>query len=813
MPSKYEIENALLKKLYSSDDTVAPINEESSSPLNDLFKSLAWKKRRISPSDNSLLQESVGKPVYEDFEIPTNWTDEKLNETIAQLRVQQKIDGTAARRNVTGGLTWDATDEIEAGIRGALDPTKTYGDYRQQIDREREEYRQRKPGEALAQEVFPSLVSGFGLVKALPKVGKAVMGSKILNSPWFRAPVGGVLSAGLYGAGAKPYDSQYSRLGEGLMTAPYGLAGLLGPVAGQASKVAPPIRKLLNKNRQEEFLRERAKEKEFPVDEINKALEDVKVKGTKEEYIVQPSLAGVSEDVQTIARLTGEDLGKKFSGSGREVSEQLAEAQTLPLTRRSPPMIINKKNKEDFLFNEEGIQGKYNELLNDSKQVITKTDAKGKIDEASTRIFAVLTGKSRLGRKMRDSLRAKQEKLRNDDRVLLNTKERTAHQQELDDINNTLNKIDEGNLTDLTIREINVIKTTTGNSIEDQTRKFYKEGRFQEFDEARTDANSMRKWLQEVDKQLPKYAKVRKFMQNEFDYEDAYNNGQSFFKKYRTTKLQRGEDANSSEGVFASFEEQKKYIDSLTDDEKSRFQAAALTELDKLVKSALDAQAGSAKAVYKAIAKEIGEGELDEKVVNKLSLIMGKEDADLFTAALDLDAQMINNYKKLGKVEDSIKEKQIKEGLKEEEGFPQMGMQSPVTKVIDMTTALLRSKRLSKKAKQNLYDALTSNKPAERAAAVRALEKANEQKNLTRPETALGQLSDLSSLGLGRAFATNDLDLFDMLFLGKSSGQGDQASDSTQEESGTTILTVEEKKKLQNIYEALPNQVQAFVPQ
>lgn len=51
------------------------------------------------------------------------------------------------------------------------------------------------------------------------------MGSKILNSPWFRAPVGGALSAGLYGAGAKPYDSQYSRLGEGLMTAPYGLAG------------------------------------------------------------------------------------------------------------------------------------------------------------------------------------------------------------------------------------------------------------------------------------------------------------------------------------------------------------------------------------------------------------------------------------------------------------------------------------------------------------------------------------------------------------------------------------------------------------
>ncbi len=807
MPTKYEIENALLKKLYSSDDTVAPINEESSSPLNDLFKSLAWKKRRISPSDNSLLQESVGKPVYEDFEIPPTWTDEKLNETIAQLRAQQKIDSRAVRRNVTGGLTWDATDEIEAGIKGALDPTKTYGDYRQQIDREREEYRQRKPGEALAQEVFPSLVSGFGLVKAIPKVGKAVMGSKILNSPWFRAPVGGALSAGLYGAGAKPYDSQYSRLGEGLMTAPYGLAGLLGPVAGQASKVAPPIRKLLNKNRQEEFLRERAKEKEFPVDEINQALEDV------DESIVQPSLAGVSEDVQTVARLTGQDLGAKFSGSGREVSEQLAEAQTLPLTRRSPPMIINKKNKEDFLFNEEGIQGKYNKLLNDPKQVITKTDAKGKIDEASARIFAVLTGKSRLGQKMRNSLRAKQEKLRNDDRVLLNAKERTAHQQELDDINNTLNKIDEGNLTDLTIREINVIKTTTGNSIEDQTRKFYKEGRFQEFDEARTDANSMRKWLQEVDKQLPDYAKVRKFMQNEFDYEDAYNNGQSFFKKYRTTKLQRGEDATSSEGVFASFEEQKKYIDSLTDDEKSRFQAAALIELDKLVKSALDAQAGSAKAVYKAIAKEIGDGEQGDQVFKKLSVIMGEDDAKLFTAALDLDARMINNYKKLAKLEEGITEKQISEGLKEIEGFPQMGMQSPVTKVIDMTTALLRSKRLSKKAKQNLYDALTSNKPTERAAAVRALEKANEQKNLTRPETALGQLSDLSSLGLGRTFATDDLDLFNMLFLGKSSGDGDQALDSTQQKSGTTLLTVEEKEKLQNIYESLPDRVQTFVPQ
>jgi hypothetical protein len=807
MPTKYEIENALLKKLYSSDDTVAPINEESSSPLNDLFKSLAWKKRRISPSDNSLLQESVGKPVYEDFEIPPTWTDEKLNETIAQLRAQQKIDSRAVRRNVTGGLTWDATDEIEAGIRGALDPTKTYGDYRQQIDREREEYRQRKPDEALAQEVFPSLVSGFGLVKAIPKVGKAVMGSKILNSPWFRAPVGGALSAGLYGAGAKPYDSQYSRLGEGLMTAPYGLAGLLGPVAGQASKVAPPIRKLLNKNRQEEFLRERAKEKEFPVDEINQALEDV------DESIVQPSLAGVSEDVQTVARLTGQDLGAKFSGSGREVSEQLAEAQTLPLTRRSPPMIINKKNKEDFLFNEEGIRGKYDKLLNDPKQVITKTDAKGKIDEASARIFAVLTGKSRLGQKMRNSLRAKQEKLRNDDRVLLNAKERTAHQQELDDINNTLNKIDEGNLTDLTIREINVIKTTTGNSIEDQTRKFYKEGRFQEFDEARTDADSMRKWLQEVDKQLPDYAKVRKFMQNEFDYEDAYNNGQSFFKKYRTTKLQRGEDATSSEGVFASFEEQKKYIDSLTDDEKSRFQAAALIELDKLVKSALDAQAGSAKAVYKAIAKEIGDGEQGDQVFKKLSVIMGEDDAKLFTAALDLDARMINNYKKLAKLEEGITEKQISEGLKEIEGFPQMGMQSPVTKVIDMTTALLRSKRLSKKAKQNLYDALTSNKPTERAAAVRALEKANEQKNLTRPETALGQLSDLSSLGLGRTFATDDLDLFNMLFLGKSSGDGDQALDSTQQKSGTTLLTVEEKEKLQNIYESLPDRVQTFVPQ
>jgi hypothetical protein len=799
MPSKYEIENALLKELYNSDDTVAPINEESSSPLNDLFKSLAWKKRRISPSDNILLQRSVGKPVYEDFEIPPNWTDEKLNETIAQLRAQQKIDNRAAGRNVAGGLTWDASDEIEAGIRGALDPTKTYGDYRQQIDREREEYRQRKPGEALAQEIIPSLVSGFGLVKALPKVGKAVMGSKILNSPWFRAPVGGALSAGLYGAGAKPYDSQYSRLGEGLMTAPYGLAGgLLGPVAGQASKVAPPIRKLLNKNRQEEFLRERAKEKEFPVDEINKALEDV------DESIVQPSLAGVSEDVQTIARLTGDDLGAKFSGrSGREVSEQLAEAQTLPLTRHSPPMIINKQHKEDFLFNEEGIQGKYDKLLNDPKQVITKTDATGKIDEVSAKIFAVLTGKSRLGQKMRNSLRAKQEKLRNDDRVLLNTKERTAHQQELDDINNTLNKIDEGNLTDLTIREINLIKTTTGNSIEDQKRKFYREGRFQEFDEARTDADSMRKWLQEVDKQLPDYAKVRKFMQNEFDYKDAYNNGQSFFKKYRTTKLQRGEDANSSEGVFASFEEQKKYIESLTNDEKLRFQAAALIELDKLVKSALDAQAGSAKAVYKAIAKEIGDGEQGDQVFKKLSLIMGEDDAKLFTAALDLDARMINNYKKLDKLEEVISEKQIKEGLKEEEGFPEMGMQSLGTKIIDMTTALLRSKRLSKKAKQNLYDALTSNKPTERAAAVLALEKANDQKNLTRPETALGQLSDLSSLGLGRTFATDDLDLFNMLFLGKSSGDGDQASDSTQQESGTTFLTVEQREKLLKIYEAL----------
>ena len=52
-----------------------------------------------------------------------------------------------------------------------------------------------------------------------------------------------------------------------------------------------------------------------------------------------------------------------------------------------------------------------------------------------------------------------------------------------------------------------------------------------------------------------------------------------------------------------------------------------------------------------------------------------------------------------------------------------------------------------------------------------------------------------------------------MLFLGKSSGDGDQALDSTQEESGTTILTVEEKEKLQNIYEALPDRVQAFVPQ
>ena len=85
---------------------------------------------------------------------------------------------------------------------------------------------------------------------------------------------------------------------------------------------------------------------------------------------------------------------------------------------------------------------------------------------------------------------------------------------------------------------------------------------------------------------------------------------------------------------------------------------------------------------------------------------------------------------------------------------------------VNLLTEAFRSNRLNPNVKKKLYKSLTSNDPAERAAATAALEKANKQKGMSRSGAPLGQLGDTSAIVLGKSgvWGAGDLDVFDVLF-------------------------------------------------
>jgi len=169
---------------------------------------------------------SPGQPAFEET-IP-DLSQSRMNEEIASRITRQHPDSDSddaindvvdRLRMIGQGALYGGADELEAGVRAALDPDTTYEAELQTVRDEIEKFRVENPGTALSYEVGGSFViPGFVIGRIAQLPGLVLRVGQPFRNALRRlgiGAIGGAVAGGTYGLGASDPDPRLS-LGESI---------------------------------------------------------------------------------------------------------------------------------------------------------------------------------------------------------------------------------------------------------------------------------------------------------------------------------------------------------------------------------------------------------------------------------------------------------------------------------------------------------------------------------------------------------------------------------------------------------------------